>query len=60
MTMPVTRVSEKAKLLLRHLTERDGRTEGALIDEALVLYATKYKEARPPIPSKAGRPKLKK
>lgn len=43
--------------VLQHLTERDGRPEYSIIEEALVMYAKAYPKAREALKSKAGRPK---
>jgi hypothetical protein len=51
------RVSPEVKLTLQELAKRDGRTEGAIVADMLPLYKHVYKTPRPPIPSKAGRPK---
>jgi predicted DNA-binding protein len=54
---PVTRLPPAAKDKLKSLAERDGRTEGDIIADALKLYEHVYKVPRDPVPSKAGRPK---
>lgn len=51
------RVSPEVKLAIQELAKRDGRTEGAIVADMLPLYKHVYKAPRPPIPSKAGRPK---
>lgn len=51
------RVSPETKTLLAELAKRDGRTEGSIIQDMIPLYKHVYKTPRPPLPSKAGRPK---
>lgn len=51
------RVPPEVKTLITELAKRDGRTEGAIVADSLPLYKHVYKNPRPPIPSKAGRPK---
>lgn len=51
------RVSPEIKQAIQELAKRDGRTEGTIVKDMLPLYNHVYKAPRPPVPSKAGRPK---
>jgi len=51
--------SEAVHNVITKLADRDGRSKGSIVAEAIKLYVNTYKVPREHTPSKAGRPKIK-
>ena len=49
------RLDDKTKQVLESLSKRDGRPQGTLVQEALVIYYERFPVAREKIPSKRVR-----